>query len=164
MHPLRLQYEMFADANPVHEIGWAMLREQVRENRGRRRKTIRFCRCRRSVSEQIVDALDAWRDMAEQASERMFLSIYGSPALQAAVGIDPKATEPMRKAGKSPLHHQSRARADCRTEVANPGRRNSGGHRPRTAVHRDDEGSVDERGFEAIRRIREAQKEQSPIT
>ena len=41
------------------------------------------------MSKQIVAGLDAWRDMTETLSERMFLSVYGSPLLQAAVGIDP---------------------------------------------------------------------------
>ena len=36
----------------------------------------------------------------------MFLSIYGSPALQAGMGIDPESSEPLRKAAKSPLHTQ----------------------------------------------------------
>ena len=56
------------------------------------------------MSRQIVASLDAWWDMTEAFSERMFLSVYGSPALQAAVGIDPADTRPLRKAGKSPLH------------------------------------------------------------
>src|SRR4029077_6195483 len=63
-----------------------------------------FVAMQENISRQIVAALDAWRDMNETFAERMFLSIYGSPLLQAAVGIDPTDTRPLRKAGKSPLH------------------------------------------------------------
>ena len=40
------------------------------------------------VSRQIVEGLDAWRKAAERLSEDTFHAIYGTPALQAALGID----------------------------------------------------------------------------
>ncbi|WP_410967463.1 DUF3141 domain-containing protein, partial [Salmonella sp. SAL4456] len=58
------------------------------------------------LSEQIVAGLDAWRHMAETFAEHTFLTLYGLPALQAAVGIDPADTRPHRKAGKPPLHRE----------------------------------------------------------
>src|SRR5260370_31819842 len=36
----------------------------------------------RSVSKQIVNALDSWRDSQEALSEATFLAVYGSPALR----------------------------------------------------------------------------------
>ncbi len=65
-----------------------------------------FIAMQETLSRQIVAALDAWRDMSEALAERTFLTVYGSPTLQAAVGIDPAATRPLRKAGKSPLHQE----------------------------------------------------------
>ena len=56
--------------------------------------------------EQIVTALDAWRTVSETLAERTFVAVYGSPALQAAVGIDPDGRAPPRKAAKNPLHRQ----------------------------------------------------------
>ena len=53
------------------------------------------------ASEQIVTALDAWRDMSERMSEAAFLSIYGSPLLQAAVGIDPERSKAAGRQGPS---------------------------------------------------------------
>ena len=38
--------------------------------------------------------------------ENLFLSIYGSPALQAAAGVDPNSSEPQRAAPKSALHRE----------------------------------------------------------
>jgi len=63
-------------------------------------------RLQENASQQIVAALDMWRDMNETFAERMFLLVYGSPLLQTAVGIDPADTGPQRKAGKSPLHRE----------------------------------------------------------
>jgi Protein of unknown function (DUF3141) len=59
-----------------------------------------------TVSEQIVAGLNSWRDGAEALAERTFLTIYGNPLLQVAVGIDPADTRPQRKAAKMPLHRE----------------------------------------------------------
>jgi len=163
MHPLRLQYEMFADTNPAMKpIGHVA--QQVRENRRAAAKDNPLLKMQEDMSKRIVDAFDGWRDVAEQASESVFLSIYGTPALQAAVGIDPKATEPMRKSGKSTLHlHLVQERiAELKARIPEGGIREAS---IRALLYVGmARGSIDERGFEAIRRVREAQKEQSPIT
>src|SRR5262249_10531051 len=96
----------------------------------------------------------AWRDMTEALSERTFLTVYGSPALQAAAGIDPAGTRQLRKAGKHPLHGEllQKRIAELRSRIP------AGGLRE--AVIRGllyvglARGAVDERGFEALRRIR----------
>src|SRR5262249_12991018 len=105
MHPLRLQYEMFSDENPF----MALVKDaadEVREDRKPVAKDNPFLALQEMVSKQIVAGLDAWRDMAETFAERTFLTVYGSPALQAAVGIDPTDTRPQRRAGKSSLHRE----------------------------------------------------------
>jgi Protein of unknown function (DUF3141) len=108
MHPLRLQYELFSNANPMMATV-AALAEQVRGDRRPVGGDNPFVAMQENASRQIVAALDAWRDLTEAMAERTFLAVYGSPTLQAAVGIDPAATRPSRKAPKSPLH---RERAD----------------------------------------------------
>ena len=40
-----------------------------------------------AVSGCIVDALDRYRDLRDQATETFFLSFYGSPAVQALAGV-----------------------------------------------------------------------------
>ena len=163
MHSLRLQYQIFSDANPF--MRWVNgAAKQVREQRRVATDDNPFLQMQESASKQIVNALDAWRDMTERASEAAFLSIYGSPALQAAVGIDPTATAPMRKADKSSLH--TRLVQDRIAELK--ARIPEGGFRE--AVVRAllyigmTRATVDERGFEAIRRVRQAQKELPPIS
>ena len=107
------------------------------------------------MSGQIVAALDAWRDGCEAFAERLFMATYGSPTLQAAVGVDASATLPLRKAAKSALHHEliDKRIAELKSRMT------SGGLRE--AVIRAllfagmDRAAVDERGFEAVRRIRQ---------
>ena len=54
-----------------------------------------FVAMQENASRQIVAALDAWRDLSEAMVERTFLAVYGSPTLQAAVGIDPAVDAPV---------------------------------------------------------------------
>jgi hypothetical protein len=92
--------------------------------------------------------------MTETLAERTFLAVYGLPTLQAAVGVDPAGTRPLRKAAKSPLHGELlQARiAELKSRVPVGG--------VREAVIRGmlyvgmARAGVDERGFEAVRRIR----------
>ncbi len=105
MHPLRVQYEAFCDANPLM-ASVKTLADRVREERKPVASDNPFVAMQENVSAQIVASLDAWRDMSETMAERIFLSVFGSPGLQAAVGIDPTDTRPQRKAGKSTLHRQ----------------------------------------------------------
>ena len=153
LHPLRLQYEIFSNANPMM-ASVATIAEQVRGSRRPAAADNPLVAIQETVSRQIVAALDAWRDMNEALAERTFLAVYGSPALQAAVGIDPAATQPMRRAAKSPLHQellQTRI-AELKSSIPIGG--------PREAVIRAllyagmGRGAVDERGFEMVRRIR----------
>src|SRR5262245_53597195 len=97
LHPLRLQYEMFSNANPMMApvAAWA---EQVRKNRRSVSAGNPFVALQENASRQIVAALDAWRDASEAAAERTFLALYGLPSLQAAVGVESSPTQPLRKA------------------------------------------------------------------
>src|SRR5262245_10445579 len=105
MHPLRLQYEMFSDQNPAM-ASVAALAEQIRNDRKPVSSDNPFVAMQQNFSNQIVSALDAWRDACEKLAERTFLAVYGSPTLQSAVGIDPGATQRLRKAAKNPLHSE----------------------------------------------------------
>ena len=105
LHPLRLQYEIFSNANPIM-ASVASLAEQVRNVRKPAAADNPFLALQENASRQIVATLDAWRDATEAFAEQMFFSVYGSPTLQAAVGVDPRAKQPPRRAAKSPLHRE----------------------------------------------------------
>jgi hypothetical protein len=155
LHPARLQYELFSDANPMMAPVAAMA-AQVREHRRPIAAANPFIAMQENASRQIVTALDAWRDASEAMAERCFLTVYGSPTLQAAAGIDPAAKRPLRKAGKNPLHREllQKRIADLKSRIPAGGLREAVIRAllyagvPRAAV--------DERGFEAVRRIRRA--------
>jgi len=153
MNPLRLQYEMFSDANPFM-APVAALAEQVRKNRKPVSHDNPFWALQTNMSRQIVTALDAWRDATEAAAEKSFLSVYGSQTLQAAAGIDANSGRPLRKAGDNPLHQQllQTRIADLKSRIASGGLREG---LVRSALFIGmARGSVDERVFELVRRIR----------
>ena len=117
----RLQYEAFTDANPWMP-GLAKAAEQARENRKPVASDNPFLAAQQTFSDQTVKLLESFRETTEKASEAMFLAIYGSPALQAAVGVDPEfrsATE----AGKIPDAPGTVGKAHCGAEIEDhPGR------------------------------------------
>ena len=156
LHPLRLQFELFSDQNPWMAAVNVMA-EQARENRRPAAADNAFLALERTVSDQIVTALDSWRALSETFAEQTFLAIYGSPLLQSAVGIDPAHRGSMRKAGKSPLHRdllQARI-AELKSRIRSGGAREGA---IRALLYAGmGRASVDERGFEAVRRIRAAQ-------
>ena len=133
----------------------ASMAQAVRENRQAASADNPFMALQETVSEQIVAGLDAWRDVIETVAERTFLTVYGNPLLQAAVGIDPADTRPQRKAAKMPLHRELvEARiAELKSRIA-AGDVRDGAIRALLYVGMP-RGAVDERGFEAIRRMRE---------
>jgi pimeloyl-ACP methyl ester carboxylesterase len=156
LHPLRLQYEMFSDKNPFMASVKTMA-EQMREDGKPVSADNPFLALQETMSKQIVAGLDAWRDLSETFAERMFLSIYASPALQAAVGIDPADTRPQRKAGKDPLHRKLVEERIAELKARIP----VGGLREclvRSLLYVGmPRACVDERGFAAIRRLRGVQ-------
>lgn len=163
LHPLRLQYQMFSDANPFM-APIAKLAEEVRKNRKPARADNPFLAIQETASRQIVSMLDAWRDASEKAAERAFLSIYGSPVLQAGYGVDPNSAAPLSRAPKNPLHKQLlQARiSELKSKFSAGGLREA---MVRALLYVGmARGSVDERGFAMIRRIRAMQDEMPRLT
>jgi hypothetical protein len=154
LHPLRLQYDLLSDENPWMAPVAAMA-QAVRENRQPAAAKNPFLAVQETVSEQIVAGLNAWRDMVETVAERTFLTVYGNPLLQAAVGIEPTDTRPQRKAAKMPLHRElvEQRVAELKSCIAT-GDMREGAIRALLYVGMPRR-AVDVRGFEAIRRMRE---------
>jgi len=151
-HPVRMSYEMFTDANPFMPV-LANAAEKVREQRRPVSGDNPLVAAQEKVSGEIVKALDGWRESQEKLSEKIFLAVYGSPVLQAAVGIDPAVARP-RRPGKSPLHAELRAKriAELKSQIAKGGLQEC---TIRGLVYVGmARGFVDERGVAALRRIR----------
>ncbi len=152
LHPLRLQYEAFSSQNPLMATVKSAA-EEIEDKRKPVSKDNPFLAFQEQMSKQIVHALDSWRDATEALSETVFLNLYGSPALQAALGIDPKS-EPSRRREMSAEHRAMlEARiAELKAKIGKGG--------PREAAIRSllyigsARGMVDERSIEALRRVR----------
>jgi pimeloyl-ACP methyl ester carboxylesterase len=153
MHPLRVQYEIFSGANPLMAPVAAMA-EVVRKNRRPVASENHFIAVQENVSKQMVAALDGWRDFTESLAERTFLTVYGSPALQAAVGIDPSDARPLRQPAKNRLYQEllQKRIAELKSHIAVGGLREAV---IRALIYVGlGRGAVDERGFESLRRLR----------
>jgi Protein of unknown function (DUF3141) len=152
LHPLRLSYDVFGGEGPLMKRVAAGA-EAIREHRKPAAKTNPFLEAQETFSKSIVNAFDQWRDAQEALSESMFLAIYGSPALQAAVGIDPNA-DPSPRPEMSAEHRKALdARiAELKSKIAQGGLRESG---IRALLYVGmARGMADERSLEALRRMR----------
>src|SRR4051794_31064490 len=153
-HPARVQYEAFSSENP-----WMKTLENVADKAREQRKPVAqdnpFLAFQEKMSKQIVSSLDQWRDSQEALSEAMFLAIYGSPALQSAVGVDPKSTLSRRRE-MDPRHRELlQARiAELKSKIGLGGLREAS---IRALLYAGSvRGMVDERSLEALRRLRQA--------
>ena len=153
LHPLSVQYEMWSDENPFAGIVKELARV-VRENRQPMDAGNPFIKAQEAVSHQITEALDSWGKLHNLVAESIFFSIFGSPVVQAMAGIDPKSEQPLREAPKSSLQ-----RWLIQQRVAELKSRIREGELPEAAIRGllyagSARGSVDERGFNALRRMR----------
>jgi len=152
LHPLRLQYEIFSSQNPFMRTAQSFA-EQARADRRPVSEDNPFLAFQEQISKQIINALDSWRDAQEALSERVFLNVYGSPALQAAVGIDPNS-EPVRRREMS-LEHRAMLEkriAELKSRIREGGLREAA---IRSMLYIGSaRGMVDERSIEALRQVR----------
>ena len=152
LHPLRVSYETFGGDNLAMKTV-AEAADNAREHRKPAAENNPFFKLQETFSKNLVDVLDKWRDTQETLSESLFLGIYGSPVVQAAVGIKPDA-DVSPKPEMSPEHCQRlEARiAELKSQI--------GSGSLRECVIRGllyvgaASGMVDERSLEALRRAR----------
>ena len=152
LHPLRLPYEAFSSRNPFMAAVKATA-ERVEEKRKPVSEDNPFLAFQEQVSKQIVRALDGWRDSQEALSEAVFLAVYGSPSLQAAVGIDPQSEPSPRQAMSAHYREMLQDRiADLKSRIGQGGLREAA---IRSLLYVGSaRGMVDERSLEALRRLR----------
>ena len=92
---------MFADQQPLDEGRADSWLPAWQRPAGRWRPTIRSSRCRRRSRSRSSAALDAYRVARDQLAEQMFFGFYGSPFVQALLGIN-KDSEVRPFPGTSP--------------------------------------------------------------
>jgi len=90
MQPDRLQRYMLSDMNPGM---WPLktFARMVREQRKPVSPDNPFVQFEAQMSEGIENLLDTYRDLRDTGCERLFKSIYESPSVAAAVGLDRSA-------------------------------------------------------------------------
>jgi hypothetical protein len=151
-HPNRLRFVMFADENPFMGpvADWA---ETVRGNRRPVSPDNPFLACEHMVSDMIASGLEAWGKARDAATEAFFFNTYGSPILQAMVGLRADATSVSRRVARDVAREAAANQAAARLEQsADQGTLCEAAVRALIYV-RLPEGKVDERGYAAIKQI-----------
>jgi hypothetical protein len=151
-HPNRLRFEMFADANPFMRpvADWA---EAVRGNRRPTSANNPFLAYERMVSDMITSGLEMWGKARDAATEAFFFNTYGSPIVQAMVGLRADDASASRSIGRDVAREAAAKQAAIHLEQC----LDQGGlieAAVRALIYvRLPEGKVDERGFAALKQI-----------
>ena len=153
-HPLRLQYEMLSDANPFVRQLQVSAQEAKRDRRPVPQDNVLW-QAQEQLSDWIESSLDAYREVRDRASEAWFHAVYGSPFVQAMVGLKASDDSPRRRPGDDPVHMAFVAqRIEELTKAIAEGGPREAAIRALRYVRMPD-GVVDERGFNLLRRMRD---------
>jgi Protein of unknown function (DUF3141) len=162
LHPERLGFALVSDRNPLM-AGVATRADQVRGERRPAAADNPFVQMQATFSQHVVAALDNWRDMRDWFYEQTFLGVYGSPLLQAAVGLSDSGAPPRRRPGDGPYYRSfiERRIAELMESIDKGGRREAF---VRAMLYVASIGGVfDERRFAVLKQIRAEQPEREPI-
>lgn len=152
IHPNRLRFEMFSDENPFMRPIEG-LAEAVRANRQPVSENNPFLAFERMASDMISTVLKSWGAARDTFEENLFLSTYGSPWLQAMVGLraDGAVSRPHIERELTREANASRAKAYLEQHVGRGGILEA---TTRALLYvRMPEGTADERGFAALTAI-----------
>ena len=151
-HPNRLRFAMFSDRNPMMQPVQA-LAESVRAARQPVSEDNPLRAIEKTMSSWVTTYLQTFGEFRDAMTEAVFLNTYGSPLLQALVGLGEPQAAPhrierdlVREADAARLRSELEHRFDVGglTEAA-----------LRALVYiRLPEGSIDERGFTVLKLIR----------
>jgi hypothetical protein len=157
MHPHRLRFGVFSDQNPFMQPV-KPLAKWVRANRTPVSDDNPLLAMEKAASSWITTGLQTLGEVRDSLTEAVFLNTYGSPLLQAAVGL-----------GAQPGETQHRMERDLAREAAAAGLRSDLEHRfdrggleeavLRALIYvRLPHGAFDERGYRMLKSIRESRK------
>ena len=156
MHPNRVRFSIFSDENPAMKLV-AESAELVRKNRREVSGDNFFAAAEKAMASTISATLTAFGSTRDAMTEQLFTMTYGSPMLQALVGLDPKEEASRRKPDRDALREQVQARKRQELET----RFETGGAIEAAlrsiAYVRMGEGSTDERSFAMIKQLHDAQ-------
>ena len=96
MHPHRLRFGVFSDQDPFMRAV-KPLAERVRANRKPVKADNPLLAIEKAASSWITTWLQSWGDVRDSMTEAFFLNTYGSPLLQAMVGLGAQPGAPPRR-------------------------------------------------------------------
>ncbi len=153
MHPNLVRFAMFSDQNPL----MAQIKELAQAVRNARQPVDAdnpFLAMERSLSSWIASSWDMWGQMRDSLTESMFLNAYGSPLVQAMVGLGLPSGQTHQRIERD----LAREAADARLRSELTKRFEVGGLAEalaRALIYVPEPyGSVDERGFAMFRAMR----------
>ncbi|WP_429645444.1 DUF3141 domain-containing protein [Skermanella aerolata] len=159
----RSKYYMLSDLNPAMQVVKAMA-ESVRQTRRPAPDDNPYLKGQNQASERIVQALDTWRDMRDATYEAFFMNTYGSPVLQALVGLHrPGAEARPRRVRDEAFEALVRRRLEEITSRVAEGGSVEALVRILIQV-RESGGPIDERGFQMLRRIGKERRDEKRIS
>jgi len=116
MNPLRLSYTMFANSNPLMKNVEKMANAVTAARRPVHADNP-FLAWQTFISAQITTGLDNFRKTRDLLQEKLFFDVYGSPVLQAMLGLDgesavrsPPVPSPEKLAARETRRTESTAR------------------------------------------------------
>jgi pimeloyl-ACP methyl ester carboxylesterase len=156
LHPNRVRFGIFSDENPAMKLVEESA-ARVREQRAPVDEKNMFYAAEKSLAATISATLSAFGSARDAMTEQIFHMTYGSPLVQALVGLDPKGVEEDRKPAYDVLREETRAKRRAELET----RWEQGGAVEaalRSIIFiRRAEGTVDERGFAMLKKLHDAQ-------
>ncbi|MEC5385541.1 DUF3141 domain-containing protein [Uliginosibacterium sp. H3] len=153
LNAAELPFSLFSSKNPLMPQ-LADLAEQIRTQRSKASPDNPLVKFQALLSDSIIGTLDNYRDLRDARQERLFMSIYSSPVLQALVGLSPEDDVPRRRPGDEPerLAFIEKRIADIKAGIAKGGLREAA---IRSLVYIGMAGTgVDERAFNVLTAIR----------
>jgi len=152
LHPSRVQFEMFAPNNPFVKP-LPTLTDLTIQNRQPVAPDNVFWQMQEAFSHWLEISLNAYGKVRDAASESLFHTVYGSPLLQASVGLGPSHDD--WRTAKDPVHLSAVAeRIKAMSDQIEKGGAREAIIRSLIYVRMPD-GVVDERGFNFLQRLRD---------
>ncbi|RCW87116.1 DUF3141 domain-containing protein [Paracoccus lutimaris] len=159
VHPNRVAFRAFSDRNPVM-TPIAEMAEEIRSegNRHPVSPDNPFLQYEKFVSSWVINGLEVVGKAREVWAETLFHSVYGSPVLQAAVGLKSDVAQKANRA--SGALHQIASPAELDEELGQGGLPEAG---MRALLYVMRGGGIDERQFNALEQIYRAASDKAPI-
>jgi pimeloyl-ACP methyl ester carboxylesterase len=156
LHPNRLRFGFFSDQNPMMQP-MKVLAEQVRADRKPVSPDNPLLSMEKVASTWITTCWESYRLARDAMTEAMFLGTYGSPMLQAMVGLGTEHAPTKRRVARDLEREADEAKLRAELE-----RKFQVGGLPQAVLRaliyvRMPERSVDERGFAMLQAIRNMQ-------